>query len=78
MNTATTVLTFLIVFLIQSTQNRESAAIQLKLDELLEAVEGARTRLVDIEEDSDQELAELKDEFRQVHGREGKSRAGHG
>src|ERR1051325_12248449 len=62
-NTGTTVLTFLIVFLIQYTQNRDATAIQLKLDELLRAIEGARTSMVDLEARSDQELQQLKGEF---------------
>ena len=62
-NTATTVLTFLIVFLIQNTQNRDGKALQLKLDELLTAVTTARTDLVDLEDLSDEELERLKEEF---------------
>lgn len=59
-NTATTVLTFLAVFLIQNTQNRDGAAVQAKLDEILIAVSKARTELVGIENLTDQEVAELK------------------
>jgi low affinity Fe/Cu permease len=55
-NTATTVLTFLAVFLIQNTQNRNSLAVQLKLDELLRAVDTARTSLVDLEDSTDEEI----------------------
>src|SRR3989338_4773943 len=55
-NTATTIVTFLMVFLIQNTQNRDSKAIHLKLDELLRAVKNARNSLVDLEDLSDQEL----------------------
>lgn len=66
-NTGTTIVTFLIVFLIQNTQNRDSRAMQLKLDELLRGVKGARTSMVNIEELSDQELAELQLEFRALH-----------
>ena len=58
-NTGTTIITFLIVFLIQNTQNRQDTAIQLKLDELLKGVKGARTSLVDIEDLSDEELDRL-------------------
>jgi low affinity Fe/Cu permease len=66
-NTGTTIVTFLIVFLIQNTQNRDARAMQLKLDELLRGVKGARTSMVNIEELSDQELAELQTEFRTLH-----------
>jgi low affinity Fe/Cu permease len=62
-NTGTTIVTFLMVFLIQNTQNRDSQAIHLKLDELLHAVEGARTGLVDLEHLPDAELKRIRDEF---------------
>jgi low affinity Fe/Cu permease len=62
-NTGTTVVTFLMVFLIQNTQNREARVTQLKLDELIRAVSGARTSLVDMEHMSDEELAQLQAEF---------------
>jgi low affinity Fe/Cu permease len=68
-NTSTTVVTFLMVFLIQNTQNRDAKAIHIKLDELLRAIKGARTSLVDIQELSDEELDLLRDEFRQLHER---------
>lgn len=63
-NTATSVATFLIVFLIQNTQNRDTAVIQLKLDELIRAVKQARTELVQMEGLSDEELDSLREEFR--------------
>lgn len=66
-NTGTTIVTFLMVFLIQNTQNRDSKAMQLKLDELLRGVKGARTGLVDIEELSDAELESLHKEFKELH-----------
>ena len=66
-NTATTIITFLMVFLIQNTQNRDAAALHLKLDELLRGVEGARTRFVDLENLSEAELEELRDEFQRIH-----------
>jgi low affinity Fe/Cu permease len=65
-NTGTTIITFLIVFLIQNTQNRDTKAIHLKLDELLKAVKGARTSLVDLEEFSDAELERLHYEFQRL------------
>ena len=65
-NTSTTIITFLMVFLIQNAQNRESRALHLKLDELIRAVEAARNKMVDLEEASDEEIAELEEEFREV------------
>ncbi len=69
-NTGTTIVTFLMVFLIQNTQNRDAKAIQIKLDELLRATKGARTSFVNMEELPDEELEALQDEFealRQKH-----------
>jgi low affinity Fe/Cu permease len=66
-NTGTTIVTFLMVFLIQNTQNRDAVAIQLKLDELLRAVQGARTSMVDLEELDDKEILRLKKEFERIH-----------
>ena len=65
-NTGTTVVTFLMVFLIQHTQNRDSHAIQLKLDELIRATEGAHTVLLDIEEMSENELLEARDKYQEL------------
>jgi low affinity Fe/Cu permease len=65
-NTATTIITFLMVFLIQNTQNRDARAIHLKLDELLHAAKGARNRLISLEELSDEELNALQKEFERV------------
>jgi low affinity Fe/Cu permease len=65
-NTATTVVTFLMVFLIQNTQNRDAKAMHLKLDELIRAVEGARNQLVDLENLSDDDLKKLEDQFRRL------------
>jgi len=59
-NTATTIVTFLMVFLIQNTQNRDSEAVQLKLDELLRSTQGAHNALLEIEELSEEELDEIK------------------
>jgi low affinity Fe/Cu permease len=62
-NTGTTVVTFLMVFVIQNTQNRETQIMALKLDELLRGVEGARTGFVNLDSMSDDELAHVKSEF---------------
>ena len=62
-NTITTVMTFLMVFLIQNTQNRDATVIHLKLDELLRAVKEARTSLVDMESLSEEEIDRLQREF---------------
>jgi low affinity Fe/Cu permease len=59
-NTSTTIVTFLMVFLIQNTQNRESATVQVKLDELIRATLGAHNVLLDLEERGDSELSELR------------------
>jgi low affinity Fe/Cu permease len=69
-NTGTTIVTFLMVFLIQNTQNRDAEAIQLKLDELIRAISEARTSLVDLEDLSDEDLERLRAEFRRLHERE--------
>jgi len=68
-NTGTTIVTFLMVFLIQNTQNRDSKAMQLKLDELLRSQKGARTSFVELEGLQDQELEALADEFKKMHDR---------
>ena len=68
-NTSTTIVTFLMVFLIQNTQNRDAVALHLKLDELLRGVKGARTGLVRLEEMSDEELDALRKEFEAVQHR---------
>ena len=69
-NTGTTVATFLMVFLIQNTQNRDSQAVHLKLNELIRAVEGARTHLVDLQELTDDELQDLQTQFERIRERE--------
>jgi low affinity Fe/Cu permease len=68
-NTGTTIVTFLMVFLIQNSQNRDARAIQLKLDELLRAVSQARTDLVDLENCSDEELDQLQEQFARLRER---------
>ena len=65
-NTGTTILTFLMVFLIQNTQNRDAKAIHLKLDELLRAVRSARNSMIDLENMSEKELNELQAEFQKL------------
>ena len=68
-NTGTTIVTFLMVFLIQNTQNRDAKAIQLKLDELIRAVSGARNRLMDLETLSDEDLQKFQKEFERLRKR---------
>jgi low affinity Fe/Cu permease len=68
-NTGTTIITFLMVFLIQNTQNRDARANRLKLDELLRALESARTSMVNVDELTDEQLLALEREFRRL-GRE--------
>src|SRR5438552_3330798 len=70
-NTGTTIITFLMVFLIQNTQNRDAKAIHLKLDELIRGVKGARTNLVDLETLSDDELEKLHAQFKRIRHIEG-------
>ena len=65
-NTATTIITFLMVFLIQNTQNRDAKAVHLKLDEIIRALKGARNQLVDLENLSDEELKKLEEQFRRL------------
>lgn len=66
-NTGTTIVTFLMVFLIQNTQNRDSKAMQLKLDELIRTHKTARDSFVDLEDLTDQDLAAIDEEFKQLH-----------
>jgi low affinity Fe/Cu permease len=63
-NTGTTIITFLMVFLIQNTQNRDTLALQLKLDELILATKGARNAVASIEDASDEQLNDAKEEIR--------------
>ena len=65
-NTATTVITFLMVFLIQNTQNRDAKAMHLKLDEIIRALKSARNQLVDLEDLSDEDLKKLEEQFRRL------------
>jgi len=66
MNTFASQVTFLVAFLLQNTQNRDTQALQLKLDELIRATKGARNTLLDLERMSDEDLARLKDEFERL------------
>jgi low affinity Fe/Cu permease len=68
-NTATTIITFLMVFLIQNTQNRDAKAVHLKLDELIRALKNARNELVDLENLSDEELTKLEKQFKRMRER---------
>src|SRR4029077_18937712 len=68
-NTGTTIVTFLMVFLIQNTQNRDAKAMHLKLDEIIRALKGARNQLVDLEKLSDEELDKLERQFEQLRKR---------
>ncbi|MDQ6624716.1 MAG: low affinity iron permease family protein [Verrucomicrobiota bacterium] len=74
-NTGTTIVTFLMVFLIQNTQNRDSKAVNLKLDELIRAVGGARNHMIDLDRLSDNELKELQAEFERIGKRADASKA---
>ena len=78
-NTATTIVTFLMVFVIQNTQNRDGEAVQIKLDELIRSLEGAHNSLLDLEELSEGELEHIREEYltlaeearQELRGREG-------
>jgi len=72
-NTGTTIVTFLMVFLIQNTQNRDAKAVHLKLDELIRALRGARNNLVDLEKLSDEELKVLEEQFTRLRERSQKT-----
>jgi len=65
-NTGTTIVTFLMVFLIQNTQNRDAKAMHLKLDEIIRALKKARNELVDLEDLSDEELGKIEEQFKQL------------
>jgi low affinity Fe/Cu permease len=62
-NTGTTIVTFLMVFLIQNSQNRDAKAVQIKLDELIRSIDSARNKMIDVENSSEQELQELQQDF---------------
>ncbi len=65
-NTATSIITFLMVFIIQNSQNRDTRALHLTLDELIRATQGTRNAMVNLEDLSDEQIARLKDEFERV------------
>jgi low affinity Fe/Cu permease len=65
-NTGTTIVTFLMVFLIQNTQNRDAKAVHLKLDEVIRALKGARNELIDLEKLADEDLTSLEKQFERV------------
>ncbi|CAN7425688.1 low affinity iron permease family protein [Bosea sp. LjRoot90] len=65
-NTSTTIVTFLMVFIIQNSQNRDTAAMQIKLDELINKIEGAREELLDLEELDEDKLEEMRAEFEEL------------
>jgi low affinity Fe/Cu permease len=67
-NTGTTIVTFLMVFLIQNSQNRDSRAMHLKLDELIRAIESASNTLIDAEEEDEEQLSELQKIYAQISG----------
>jgi low affinity Fe/Cu permease len=68
-NTGTTIVTFLMVFLIQNTQNRDAKTFHLKLDELIKAIKGARNKMIDLENMTDEELERIRNEFQRLSGR---------
>ncbi|HEY8899023.1 MAG TPA: low affinity iron permease family protein [Chthoniobacterales bacterium] len=74
-NTSTTIITFLMVFLIQNTQNRDSEAIQIKLDELIHVTTKANNVLLDLEELDDEDLEKLRDHYLEMADRARKARA---
>ena len=79
-NTGTTIITFLMVFLIQNTQNRDTEALQLKLDEIVRCLEGARNQVLDLEDLDEEELDKIREEYlklahkarKQIDKRDGK------
>jgi low affinity Fe/Cu permease len=68
-NTGTTIVTFLMIFLVQHTQNRDARALHLKLDELLRSVKSARNKLIDLENCTDEEIDQIERQFRSLRGR---------
>ena len=68
-NTGTTIVTFLMVFLIQNSQNRDAKAVQIKLDELIRSIDSARNQIIDVENSSEQELQQLQQDFSKLGDR---------
>jgi low affinity Fe/Cu permease len=69
-NTGTTIVTFLMVFLVQNTQNRDARALHLKLDEILRSIDTARNNLIDLEHCTDEELEKVERQFKALRARE--------
>ncbi len=65
-NTGTTIVTFLMVFLIQNSQNRDAKAVQIKLDELIRSIDSARNEIIDVEDSSEEELKKLQEDFSEL------------
>jgi low affinity Fe/Cu permease len=76
-NTGTTIVTFLMVFLVQHTQNRDARALHLKMDELLRSVESARNRLINLENCTDEEIDQIERQFQALRRREDRDKAKH-
>ena len=74
-NTGTTIVTFLMVFLVQNTQNRDARALHLKLDELLRSMKDARNKLIDLENCTDQEIDQIERQFKALKRREARDQA---
>jgi low affinity Fe/Cu permease len=74
-NTGTTIVTFLMVFLVQNTQNRDARALHLKLDELLRSLKDARNRLIDLENCTDEEIDQVERQFKALRRREERNKA---
>ena len=69
-NTGTTIVTFLMVFLVQNTQNRDARALHLKLDEILRSIDAARNKLINLEQCTDEELDKMERQFKELRARE--------
>ena len=76
-NTSTTIITFLMVFLIQNTQNRDTAAIQTKLDELIRSIDGAHNALLDLEELDEKDIARIREPYEEL-ARKARAESGFG